>query len=176
MNVGGTPATLVIAMLSVRKWLKTSPRVSALFEASPVPDDVNDDGSRNGVLIGVGATCVVSGWLDCCGMMWNQPSDTTSSPAFCAYALAHAQSASAANAGLKVLCMFSLPASLQRASLLRATAQRAWPPAASRVAPTPLAACTGGTCCAAEGRGRKRPPRSVVSVCASSITGRRRRW
>jgi hypothetical protein len=42
--------------------------------------------SRSGVLIGVGATCVVNASLESCGMTWNQPSPTTLSPALCAWA------------------------------------------------------------------------------------------
>ncbi len=60
----------------------------ALLVDKPVPGDVNELGRRSGVLIGVGATLVVSGVLESCGITWNQPSTATLSPACWAYALA----------------------------------------------------------------------------------------
>ena len=42
--------------------------MSALLVDKPVPAEVNELGRRSGVLIGVGATLVVSGELESCGI------------------------------------------------------------------------------------------------------------
>ncbi len=109
LNTGGTPATDVTAMWSVRKWLTVRPTVSAPLVCSPVPGDVNDGGSRSGVLIGVGATLVVIGVLLCCGMMWNQPSVTTLLPALCACAASGATAAAPAAAQRRVFFITAFP-------------------------------------------------------------------
>ena len=63
----------------------------ALLTRSPLLGDVKLPGKRSGSLIGALITLVVRLLLESCGMMWNQPTVATLSPACCAMAPADAQ-------------------------------------------------------------------------------------